>query len=172
MTSNVLDHETQKIIYRGAVGPQKSSTPNHRLAPHGGEVSESSDPSEDKSSAGSPMVPSEGSSPKQKTPTEMKRIHLDPILCLLLTQKTSLGGHSFCLLKKMGRDIEPKIIDHENGHRVENTNFILDIGNGKVEEWISYNQLLEHLETAQDTDLGFWIKSFLSSEPTLNSKVL
>ena len=38
--------------------------------------------------------------------------------------------------------------------RVENINFILDIGNGKVEELISYNQLLEHLENAQDHDMG------------------
>ena len=47
-----------------------------------------------------------------------------------------------------------EIIDQENGHRVENIHFILDIGNGKVEELISYNQLLEHLETAQDNDMG------------------
>ena len=33
-------------------------------------------------------------------------------------------------------------------------NFILDIGNGKVEELISYSQLLEHLENAQDHDMG------------------
>ena len=37
---------------------------------------------------------------------------------------------------------------------MENINFILDIGNGKVEELISYNQLLEHLENAQDHDMG------------------
>ena len=30
----------------------------------------------------------------------------------------------------------------------------LDIGNGKVEELISYNQVLEHLENAQDHDMG------------------
>ena len=48
MTHTVLDHYTQKIIYRSAVRPKKSSTPNHRLAPHGGEVSASPDPSEDK----------------------------------------------------------------------------------------------------------------------------
>ena len=48
MTDNILDHDTQKIIYRSAVGPKKSSTPNHRLASHGGEVSTSSDSSEDK----------------------------------------------------------------------------------------------------------------------------
>ena len=32
-----------------------------------------------------------------------------------------------------------KIIDQDNGQRVENNNFILDIGNGKVAELISYN---------------------------------
>ena len=47
-----------------------------------------------------------------------------------------------------------EIIDQDNGQRVENSNFILDIGNGKVEELISYNQLLEHLENAQDHDMG------------------
>ena len=65
MTHKLLDHETQKIIYRSAVRPQKSSTPNHRLAP----LSTSSDPSGDKISYGSPLGPSEGSSTEQKTPT-------------------------------------------------------------------------------------------------------
>ena len=46
------------------------------------------------------------------------------------------------------------IIDQDNGQRIENINFILDIGNGKVEELISYNELLEHLENAQDHDMG------------------
>ena len=41
-----------------------------------------------------------------------------------------------------------------NGHRIENINFFLDIGNGKVEELISYNQLLDNLETSQGNDLG------------------
>ena len=53
-----LDYENQKIIYRSAVRPKKSSTPKHRLAPHGGEVSTSSDPSEDKITSGSPLGPS------------------------------------------------------------------------------------------------------------------
>ena len=48
MTHKLLDHVTQKIIYRSAVWPQKSSTPNHRLEPHGEEVSGVFDPSEDK----------------------------------------------------------------------------------------------------------------------------
>ena len=47
-----------------------------------------------------------------------------------------------------------EIIDQDNGQRIENINFILDIGNGKDEELISYNQLLEHLENTQDHDMG------------------
>ena len=46
------------------------------------------------------------------------------------------------------------IIDQDNSRRVENINFILGIANGKVEELISYNQLLEHLEDVQDNDMG------------------
>ena len=55
MTHKILDHDTQKIIYRSADRPKKSSTPNHRLPPHGGDVSASSDPSEDKIPSGSPL---------------------------------------------------------------------------------------------------------------------
>ena len=44
MTHKILDHDSQKIIHRSAVRPKKSCTPNHKLAPHGGEVSASSDP--------------------------------------------------------------------------------------------------------------------------------
>ena len=143
MTHKILDHDTQKIIYRSAVRPKKSSSPNHRLAPHGGEVSASSDPSEDKNSYESPLVSPEGFATKQKAPTpfirsrdeenpsgskpmpflhllillkikfpldhhldtqkvphrnrrplqsssgpDMKRIHLDPSLCLPLTSVT------------------------------------------------------------------------------------
>ena len=47
-----------------------------------------------------------------------------------------------------------EIIDQNNGQWVENINIILDIGNCEVEELTSYNQLLEHLENAQDHDMG------------------
>ena len=115
MTHKLLDHETQKITYRSVVRPQKSTSPNHRFAPHGGEVSTSSDPSEDKILSGSPLGPSKGSSPKQKTPTVFIRfrddenLHLDPSLYQLLTQKISLGIQLFRLLKKMVKGIEPRL---------------------------------------------------------------
>ena len=164
MTHKLLDHETQKIIKRSAVRPQKSSTPNHMLAPHGGEVSTSSDPSEHKISSGSPLEPSERSSLKQKTPTVFirSRDEANPSGSKPMPtfDPADLIGRTFLLppeengerhRAKISRKVV-EIIDHESGHRVENINFILDIGNGKVEQLISYDQLLE--QTAQDNELG------------------
>ena len=162
MTHKLLDHETQKIIYRSAVRSKKSSTPNHRLAPHGGEVSTSSGPSENKITSGAPLGPSEGSSSKQKTPTVFIRSRdeenpsgSDPMPTF---DPTDLIGRTFLLSpeengERQRAKVTRKVVeitDQEKCHRVENINFILDIGNGKVEELISYNQLQEHLENAQD----------------------
>ena len=166
MTHKILDHDTQKIIYRNAVRPKKSSTPNHRLAPHGGEVSASSDPSEDKISSGSPLGAPEGSSPEAKAPTVFIRSRDEENPSgskpMPTFDHSDLIGRTFLLppedngerhRAKVTRQVV-EIIDQDNGQRVENINFILDMGNGKVEELISYNQLLEHLENAQDHDMG------------------
>ena len=166
MTHKILDHDTQKIIYRGAVRPKKSSTPNHRLAPHGGEVSASSDPSEDNISSGSPLGSPEGSPPEQKAPTVFisSRDEENPSGSkpMPIFDPSDLIGRTFLLppeengerhRAKVTRQVV-EIIDQDNGQRIENINFILDIGNGKVEELISYNQLLEHLENTQDHDMG------------------
>ena len=81
MKHKVLDHQTQKIIYRSAVRPQKASTHNHRLASHGGDISTFSDPFKDKISSGSPLGPSEGSLPNQKPPTVFIRSRDDENPC-------------------------------------------------------------------------------------------
>ena len=167
MTHKFLDHDTQKTIHRSAVRPKKSSTPNRRLATHGGEVSASSDPSEDKISSGSPLGAAEGYSPKQEAtaafiirfrdeenPSGSKPMPtFDPIDLIrrtfLLPPEKNWERHR----AKVTRQVV-EIIDQDNHQRVENINFILGIGNGKVEELISYNHLLEHLENAQDHDMG------------------
>ena len=41
-------------------------------------------------------------------------------------------------------------IEAADGNRIPNINFILDIGEDKVEELITYNQLLDHLEQAEE----------------------
>ena len=158
MTHKIFDHDTQRIIYRSAVRPKKSSTPNHRLAPHGGEVSASSDPSEDQISSGSPLGSPKGSSPKQKGPTVFLRSRDEENPSgskpMSTFDPSDLIGRTFLLppeengerhRAKVKRQVV-EIIDQDNVERLENINFILDIGNGKVEELISYNQLLEHLE--------------------------
>ena len=43
-------------------------------------------------------------------------------------------------------------IESEDGNRIPNINFKLDFGQGKVEELIRYNQLLDHLEQAEAQD--------------------
>ena len=166
MTHKIVEHDTQKIIYRSAVRPKKSSTPNHRLAPHGGEVSASSDPSEDKISYGSPLGSPEGSSPEQRAPTVFIRSrdkeNPSGSKPMPTSDPSDLIGRTFLLppeengerhRAKVTRQVV-EIIDQDNDQRIENINFILDIGNGKFEELISYNQLLEHLENAQDHDMG------------------
>ena len=45
-------------------------------------------------------------------------------------------------------------IEAVDGNRIPNINFILDIGEGKVEGLITYNQLLDHLEQADVVE--FW----------------
>ena len=162
----ILGHDTQKFIYRSAVRPKKSSTPNHRLAPHGGEVSASSDPSEDKISSGAPLGSPEGSSTEQKAPTVFIRSRDEEnpsgSKSMPTFDPSDLIGRTFLLppedngerhRAKVTRQV-PETVDPDNGQRVENINFILDIGNHKVEELISYNQLPEHLENAQDHDMG------------------
>ena len=92
MTHKILYHATQKIIYRSAVRPKKSSTPKHRLAPHGEvlhlltllkikfPLDHHLDPQK---------VPHRNRRPLQSSSgPEMKRIHLDLSLCLPLTPVT------------------------------------------------------------------------------------
>ena len=110
------------------------------------------------------MGPSEGSSPNQKAPTVFIRSRDDENLSgskpifhpedligrtLLLPPEENGERHRAKVTRKV-----VEILDQGDGHRIENINFILDIGNGKLEELISYNQLLHHLETAQDNDFG------------------
>ena len=144
MTHKILAHDTQKIIYRSAVRPKKSSTPNHRLAPHGGEVSASSDPSEDIISSGSPLGSPEGYSPKQKDPTVFIRSRDEENPSgskpMPTFDPSDLIGRTFLLppeengerhRAKVTRQVV-EIIDQDNNRRVEYINFIFDISMVKL----------------------------------------
>ena len=45
-----------------------------------------------------------------------------------------------------------EVIEKAEGKRVQNLSYFLGIGNGKVEEIISYNQLVDHLEAETNED--------------------
>ena len=64
-------------------------------------------------------------------------------------------------------------IESEDGNRIPNINFILDIGLGKVEELITYNQFLEHLQQAEAQDNSmdqelYRFRAILGHKDTLN----
>ena len=184
LTHKILDHDTQKNIYRSAARPKKSSTPNHRLAPHGGgflhlltllkkkfPLDHHLDPQKVPHRNTMPLQSSSGpENPSGSKP--MPTFDRSDLIGRTLFLPPEENGERH--RAKVTRQVV-EIIDQDNGKRIENINFILDIGNGKVEELISYNQLLENLENAQDHDMGmdqelYRIRAILGhQEPLLTS---
>ena len=71
-----------------------------------------------------------------------------------------LIGRTFLLIPQQnGERLRTKVtkkvvkeIEATDGNRIPNITFINDIGEGKVEELIIYNQQLDHLEQAEEQD--------------------
>ena len=146
MTHKLLDKFTQKIIYRSAARPLTKSNPNHRLTEDGGEASTSKQPSS--------KIPTVFIRSRQDDadPSHIKPMpEFDP---------DDLIGRTFLLPpQENGERLRAKVtkkvveeIEAADGNRIPNINFILDIGEGKVEELITYTQLLDHLEQAEEQD--------------------
>ena len=146
MTHTLLDKITQNIIYRSAVRPITKANPNHRLAEDGGEASTPKKPDS--------IVPRVfiRSRHDDADPPHIKPMpEFDP---------DDLIGRTFLLPphengEMLRAKVTKKVVEETeaaDGNRIPNINFILDIGEGKVEELITYNQLLDHLEQAQEQD--------------------
>ena len=146
MTHKLLDKVTQKIIYRRAARPITKVNPNHRLAEDGGEASTSKKPDS--------KVPAVFIRSRQDDadPSHIKPIpQFDP---------GDLIGRIFLLPpqengERLRAKVKKKVVEEieaTDGNRIPNINFILDIGEGKVEELITYNQLLDHLEQTEEQD--------------------
>ena len=154
MTHKLLDKITQKIMYRSALRPITKSNPYHRLDIDGGE-------------SGASMGDSEGSKPTKtpKVPTVFIRSRQDDAGPSVIKpfpefDPDDLIQRTFLLPpQENGERLRAKVtkkvveeIEAEDGNRIPNINFIFDIGEGKVEELITYNQLLDHLEQADEQD--------------------
>ena len=134
MTHKLLDKITQKIIYRSAVRPHTKSNPNHRLNEDEGE-------------------PSTSKPPSSKIPTVFIRSRQDDadpshIKPMPEFDPDDLIGRTFLLPpQENGERLRAKVtkkvveeIEAEDTNRKPNINFILDIGEGKVEELITYGR--------------------------------
>ena len=153
MPHKLFDKHTQKITYRSAGRPIATANPNHRLDIDGGE-------------SGASTGSSEGSNIQiPKVPTVLIRSRqdgADPSIVKPMPEfdPNDLIGRRFLLPpQENGERLRAQVtkkaveeIEAEDGNRIANINFILNIGEGKVEELITYNQLLDHLEQAEDKD--------------------
>ena len=57
--------------------------------------------------------------------------------------------------ERLSAKVTGKVVDdieQADGEGLQKVSFILGIGNGKLEEIISYNQLVDHLEAASNDD--------------------
>ena len=84
----------------------------------------------------------------------MMMVQPQPSLCQNSTLMTLLEGPLYYPWRHWG-EAKAKVtrnvvedIEQADGERVQNLSFILGVGNGKLEEIISYKQLVDHLEAA------------------------
>ena len=116
MTHKILDHDTQKIIYRSAVRPKKSSTPTIGLHHMEGRFLHLLTLLKIKFPLDHHLEPQKVThrntrSLQSSSGQVMNRIHLDPSLCLHLTLVSSLVGLSYFHLRRMGRGTELRLPD-------------------------------------------------------------
>ena len=177
-----LDHETQKNIYRSAVRPRNLLLPTIGLQHMEGRFLHLLALLKIKLPLdhhwGPEMVNHQSKEQKAPTVFIMSSDEENPSGSKPMStfDPTDLIGRTFLLppeengerhRAKVTRKVV-EIIDQENGHRVENINFILYIGKHKVEELISYNQLWKMPKTMT----WAWIKNFKISDPSLDIKLL
>ena len=161
LTHKVLDAETLRIIHRSALRPRTLKNPNKRLVDDGGE--------EDHQPHSKPIKyptswPNVETSHQPYTPTVYIRSRHDdgPTSSKPLPyfNPEDLVGRTFLLPpgdngERLRGKVTRKVvedIEKADGARIQNLSYILGIGNGKVEELISYNQLVDHQEAAANED--------------------
>ena len=157
----VLDAETLRIIHRSALRPRTLKKPNKWLVDDGGEEDHQPHSKPIKHSTSLPNVKK---SDQAYTPTVYLRSRYDdgPTSSKPLPEfnPEDLVGRTFLLPpgdngERLRAKVTRKVvedIEKTDGERIQKLSYILGIGNGKVEELISYNQLVDHLEDAANED--------------------
>ena len=159
LTHMVLDAETLKIIYRSALRPRSPKDPNKRLVDDGGEEEPHSKPTKhptpvpDGENSAQPATPTVYIKSKHDDdPTSSKPLpEFNPDDLVGMTLLLPPGDNGERQRAKVTRKVVEDI-EQADGERVQNLSLILGIGNGELEEIISYNQLVDHLEAPANED--------------------
>ncbi len=167
MTHKLLDKESQKIIYRSAVRPKLPDTPNKRLALDGGELPTSSPP---KNIKDTPVFVKSRQDADPSTCKPMPTFDPKDLIGRIFLMPPEQNGDRY--RAKVTQQVIEKI-EKENGNRVEQINFILDIGEGKTQELITYNELVDFLEQAEEEESSldsdtFHFREIIGHEGPLN----
>ena len=143
-----------KIIHRSVLRPRTLKNPNKRLVDDGGE--EDHQPHEKPTKHPTPD-PSDTPTVYIKSrhddgPTSSKPLpEFNPEDLVGRTFLLPPGDNGERLRAKVTRKVVEDI-EKADGERVQKLSYILGIGNGKMEELISYNQLVDHLEAEANED--------------------
>ena len=154
----VLDADSLKIIYRSAVRPRTPKNPNHRIADAIGE--------DDHQAHSEPLkYPTSSLDGDKQTQPDVPTVFIKSShddgptssICLPEFNPDELVGKTFLQPPgENGERVRAKVTrkgveftEKAEGERVQNLSYILGIGNGKMEEIISYSQLVDHLEPAR-----------------------
>ena len=160
LTHKLLDLNTSKIVYRSAVRPNSQRHPNKRLCP---EVGENSRPTK-------PIHFVKSRQDRDSTSGHIPMAQYDP---------SSLIGRTFLLPKNetgeiLRAQIKQQIIeitstlDETDDSRADNINFLLDVGHGRSEMILSYNQILDYLEQDNQDETHFKFRNILGHEGPLD----
>jgi hypothetical protein len=139
LTHKLLDMDSFKIIYRSAVRPQDSRHPNLRLSTAGGE-----------SRHPNPILfikSRHDDNPSVHKP--MPGFNPDDLLGKTFLMPVDENG------ERHHATVSQKIIERmqtEDDNLPDKINFILNVGEGRAQSIISYNQLLDYIERSKQED--------------------
>ncbi|KAL7571806.1 hypothetical protein ACA910_002893 [Epithemia clementina (nom. ined.)] len=150
LTHKLLDAKTNKIVYRSAVRPlNQSEHPNKRLFPVGGELP-------DKTTQPPKVFISSRHDEDPTTNKPMPDFNPeDPIGKTFLMPIDNNGERLRATVTDKVIEICEQLGEYEES-LPEKINFKLDIGMGRAEHIVTYNQLLDHIERAKQEDEGLF----------------
>ena len=145
ITHKLLDSSSNKIIYRSAVCPPDDLHPNKHLLPDLGESVGSNKPK--------PITFVKSCQDLDKSVSKpMAKYNPDDLIgTTFILPPSQKGERHRASIKQNVIEISEKLDEDQNAV-VDNINFLLDVGQGKSQVIISYNQVLNYLAKDNQED--------------------